>query len=234
MTHSMTEAGRSDKQRASDFALASVLSSYPDEAFEEVLADVKDGLATHPGARGVVEFLDGSHKLDDLRSTYVDLFDRGGDRASLYETEYGRMAGMGKGNDLADIAGFYQAFGLTVDAENVHEVVDHVSAELEFYAMLLLKQAYLDEHGDSDGSAIVEDARKKFLSDHLGRFVSAIARRESVKNNAVYGAVFEWASGIVTEECSRLGVTPPPLDFFSDEEAKGEMKCGSVHLPIVQ
>jgi hypothetical protein len=113
-------------------------------------------------------------------------------------------------------------------------VADHVSAELEFYAMLLLKQAYLDEQGDSDGSAIVEDARKKFLADHLGRFVSAIAGRTSVKNNATYGAVFEWASGIVHEECLRLGVKPAPLDFFSDEEAKGEMKCGSVHLPIVQ
>ena len=35
--------------------------------------------------------------------------------ASVYETEHGRMRGLSKGHDLADLAGFYGAFGLPLD-----------------------------------------------------------------------------------------------------------------------
>ena len=57
---------------------------------------------------------------------------------SLYERV--RSHGMGKGNTLADIGGFYQAFGLTLD-RGIHELPDHIAVELEFYGLLLLKQS---------------------------------------------------------------------------------------------
>lgn len=217
--------------QARQFSLASLLTSYPEDDLADTVIALP--LNEHPGAARMREFLSRAGTVDDVRSMYVELFDRGGDRASLNETEYGRMAGMSKGNDLADIAGFYRAFGLDLDPEHSHEVGDHVAVELEFYSMLLTKQAYLDEHGDGEGSSIVLDARKKFLNDHLGRFASAIAARAPVKQNEVYGPVFGWVADIVGAECAALGVEPPPLDFFADDEAKEEMKCGSVHLPVV-
>src|SRR3989304_5935155 len=56
-----------------------------------------------------------------------------------YETEYGRRHGVGQAQGLADIAAFYNAFGLTTSAGG--ERVDHVSAELEFLAVLAPKEA---------------------------------------------------------------------------------------------
>lgn len=216
---------------AHQFSIASALTSYPDD---DVLGLVKPLLsASSEGALGRVGEGLAQQRGDDLRAAYVELFDRGGGRASLYETEYGRMRGMGKGTDLADIAGFYNAFGLSVDTENVHEVVDHISVELEFYAVLLLKEAALCEGADEEGVFVVHDARKKFLADHLGRFTNAIADVESVRAHAVYGDVFGWVKELVRRECEVLEVTPAALDFFSDDERKEEMKCGSVHLPVL-
>lgn len=221
-------------QRAGSFAFASLLASYPDGDFEEAVTALgREWLAGHPAAVGLCAHLGSAGGLDDLRSTYVELFDRGGQRTSLYETEYGRMTGMSKGTDLADIAGFYRAFGLRLASDEVHELVDHLAVELEFYSMLLVKQGLLEERCDAEGCAIVEDARKKFLTDHLGRFVSAVAERQNVKDSPVYGPALAWTSALVAEECGRLGVTPTPLDFFPDLEAGEEMKCGSVHLPVL-
>jgi nitrate reductase assembly molybdenum cofactor insertion protein NarJ len=220
-------------QRARQITLASVLAAYPDEEAVDVLRDLELDLSTHPAAGPVLAALAAPRGADDLRSAFVDLFDRGGQRASLHETEYGRMRGMSKGNDLADIAGFYNAFGLGVDSEAAHETPDHIAIELEFYAMLLLKEAHLTERGDDEGRSIVKDARQKFLRDHLGSFAAAIVARPDVASDPVYGPVFGWVRDIVAVECRDLGVTPAPLDYFSDGEAKEEMKCGSVHLPIV-
>lgn len=224
---------KSLSHRAREITLASVLTAYPDEEAVDVLHDLEGDLAGHPAAGPVLAALAGPRGKDDLRSMFLDLFDRGGQRASLHETEYGRMRGMSKGNDLADIAGFYNAFGLGVDSEAAHETPDHIAIELEFYAMLLLKEAYLSERGDEEGTVIVHDARAKFLRDHLGAFAPAIAARPDVAADPVYGPVFGWVRDLVAGECRELGVEPSPLDYFSDSEAKEEMKCGSVHLPIV-
>jgi len=217
--------------RARELVLASVLAAYPDEDAVGTLRELGGTLGQHAAsiAAGQVATDAGA---DDLRSRFIDLFDRGGQRASLYETEYGRMRGMSKGNDLADISGFYAAFGLNLDP-SAHETPDHVAVELEFYAMLLLKQEYLDVHADAEGADIVLDARRKFLRDHLGSFAPAIAARPDVAADPIYGPVFRWVGDLVTRECAAVGVEPTPLDYFSDAEGREEMKCGSVRLPVV-
>jgi nitrate reductase assembly molybdenum cofactor insertion protein NarJ len=216
------------RNRAHDLVLASALATYPDEELAAIVADLDE---THAGVRGMRAALRAPAGLGALRGRYVDLFDRGGQRASLYETEYGRMRGMSKGRDLADVAGFYQAFGLVLEDAR-HEMLDHVAVELEFYAVLLLKQAALVDLGDAEGSAIVEDARKKFLAEHLGGLAKAIADRTEVIADPIYAGVFAWCWSVIADECAALGVAPAPLDFFPDEDAKREMKCG--HLPVVE
>jgi nitrate reductase assembly molybdenum cofactor insertion protein NarJ len=230
----MTTDSHGLTERARELTLASLLSSYPDDDFAATLGELGAPLANHEGASGVVAALALPEGVDDVRSAYLGLFDSGKDRASLYETEYGRMRGMAKGNDLADIAGFYNAFGVTVAADEVHELPDHIAVELEFYAMLLLKQQALADIGDAEGLEIVTDARKKFLVDHLGRVAGAVAARKDVREDPVYGPVFTWCWKLVERECASLGVKPAPLDFFSDKELKEEMKCGAVHLPVLQ
>ena len=227
----MADAAHLDR-RARELTLASLLTSYPEHELEAVLENFGDALGRYPGAGALHDELQRAG-LDDVRSRYLELFDRGGDRASLYETEYGRMRGMAKGTGLADIAGFYRAFAVGLDDERAHELCDHIAVELEFYAWLLLKQAWLVQHGDDQGASLVEDARCKFLKEHLGSFAPAIALRREVQQDPVYGGVFGWCAALVREECVALGVTPAPLDFFADAELGEEMKCGSVHLPVV-
>jgi nitrate reductase assembly molybdenum cofactor insertion protein NarJ len=218
--------------RARGCALASALVAYPDDELARIVAGLDASTLDEHGAGGLRAALRAAGGLDDLRGRHLDLFDRGGQRASLHETEYGRMRGMSKGRDLADIAGFYHAFGLRLDEER-HEMLDHLGVELEFYAILLLKQEALLALGDAEGGEIVRDARRKFLAEHLGGLAGAVADRGEVRDDPIYGAVFVACARRIAEECAAVGVTAAPLDFFTDADLKEEMKCGAVHLPVV-
>jgi nitrate reductase assembly molybdenum cofactor insertion protein NarJ len=167
------------------------------------------------------------HPVEELAGRHLHLFDLNKHRVSLYETEYGRMRGLSKGKELADISGFYRAFGFTVDEGERREMPDHLAAELEFYAALVLKSALLREQGDTEGVAIVDAARASFLRDHLGRFAQAIAEQPAVQADTVLGPAFAWIADVVARECGLLGVDPPPLDFFAAEAEADEVRCGS-------
>ena len=140
--------------RAQTFELASVLCSYPDLECERTLSVLAAEQPEHEGGGALARAASGPRGGDDIRSAFLALFDSAQGRASLYETEYGRMRGMAKGNDLADVAGFYRAFGLELDTDQAHEMLDHIAVELEFYALLLLKQSHLVSGCDAEGCAI--------------------------------------------------------------------------------
>jgi nitrate reductase assembly molybdenum cofactor insertion protein NarJ len=216
---------------AREFLLASLVTAYPRAELAETLAGPP--LCDHPALGAMAAAVAGG--VEPLQRTYVELFDRGKGRTSLYETEHGRMRGLAKGHDLADLAGFYHAFGLTLDSERVHEMLDHVAVELEFYGLLLMKQALLAEADDAEGGAIVLDARRKFLTDHLGRFVGVIADQPAVRGDAAYGGVLAWCARLIAAECEALAVTPAPLDFFAAEREPDDVECGAkVRLPVVE
>ncbi len=229
----MSEATASDSgvgTRARDFMLASLATAYPEAELAETLATPP--LRGHVALGAMADAL--AHGIEPLQRTYIELFDRGKGRVSLYETEHGRMRGLSKGHDLADLAGFYKAFGLTLDDERIHEMLDHVAVELEFYALLLMKQEVLAAAGDAEGCDIVLDARSKFLTDHLGRFVAVIAAQPSVCADAAYGRALAWCAELVDAECAALAVTPAPLDFFAEFREPDEVDCGAkVRLPVV-
>ncbi len=222
------------------FVLASLLTGYPDEAFSEYLGTLLSDEALADGPDEVAESLrdvcaraEGVMRtaatLDDLRSEYIDLFDRGREVNSLYETEYGRERAMVKGTELVDIAAFYRAFGLENGAAGtLPEMVDHVSVEFEFYALLVLKSQLLSEAGDPEGMDIVLDARRKFLQSHLGRFIGAICDRPGVAESAFYGAVFRYCRDLVSQECKRLDVVPEVQQWISGQTEAPEMSCGAV------
>lgn len=217
--------------RARDFLLASLAVGYPDAELAETL--VAPPLRDHPALGAMAAMLAGG--LEPLQRAYVELFDSGKGRVSLYETEHGRMRGLAKGHDLADLSGFYKAFGLDLDDARLHEMIDHLAVELEFYGVLLLKQALLAESGDGEGGAIVRDARRKFLADHLGRFVAAIAEQPAVRAHAAYGGALAWCAELVAGECAALAVTPAPLDFFPTLRESDDVECGAkVRLPVVE
>ncbi|MBF0336387.1 MAG: molecular chaperone TorD family protein [Nitrospirae bacterium] len=77
---------------------------------------------------------------------------------------------------LADIAGFYRAFGLDV-ATNTPERVDHITTELEYMHVMALKEATALANNDAENACIVVDAQRKFITDHLGRWADKFSER---------------------------------------------------------
>jgi nitrate reductase assembly molybdenum cofactor insertion protein NarJ len=58
---------------------------------------------------------------------------------------------MFKATELSDIAGFYRAFGFEMNQEGDRDMVDHISVELEFYSLLMMKYLYLNKANDLMG-----------------------------------------------------------------------------------
>jgi TorA maturation chaperone TorD len=210
------------------FVLASILTSYPgnlDLGFLRILID--EGVPDFPQPLRIFvdRALGDPEEMLSLGSEYIDLFDRGRSRNPPNETEYGRDRAMAKGNDLADIAGFYSAFGFGIsESADFREMVDHIAVELEFYALLLMKQEQLSADDDESGVEIVRDARQKFLLAHLGRFIDALADRPGVKDSPFFGPLLVWVRDLVHEECADLGVSPAKVTWTASSPP--EMSCG--------
>jgi DMSO reductase family type II enzyme chaperone len=75
--------------------------------------------------------------------------------------------------ELADIAGFYRAFGLEIAGERP----DELAAELEFCGLLALKEALAREDGDREHATVARKGSQLFMRDHLGRWAENIGRR---------------------------------------------------------
>jgi TorA maturation chaperone TorD len=76
---------------------------------------------------------------------------------------------------LADIAGFYRAFGF----QAVGERPDHLAVELEFMALLYVKEAHARLSGSTEGAAICSESRRKFMADHLVGWLPAFGQKVS-------------------------------------------------------
>ncbi len=127
-----------------------------------------------------------------------------------YETEYGRRHVFGQAQELGDVGGFYAAFGLRPAQSG--ERPDHVACELEFLAVVALKEAYARARSDDAHAAVARDAAAAFLRDHLGRWLPAFAalagQRAPGSGYAVLGA---FASRLVAGHAGELGVAPDRL-----------------------
>jgi TorA maturation chaperone TorD len=138
---------------------------------------------------------------------YVLLFD-GAARCAPYEGAYGPPQMTGKAAQLADIAGFYRAFGL--ESTGVQsDVEDHIAAELEFMSALALKEAWAVAEGDAEAAEITRRAGVAFLTDHLGRWAEAFAAEvEKATPLPFYTAAASLLSTWVRAEAEALGATP--------------------------
>lgn len=106
---------------------------------------------------------------------------------------------------LADVAGFYSAFGIELTREG-HERPDHVSVECEFMSLLTAKEAHAAlDGGGPEARTIVRDAQRSFLEDHLARWLPAFARRlVRADADGFYGSIGGLADAFIRVECRRL------------------------------
>ncbi len=128
-----------------------------------------------------------------------------------YETEYGLPHEFRQSQEMADIAGFYRAFGFDVGGA-IHERPDHLATELEFMHILTLKEAYALSSGQLDRADICVDAQRKFLRDHLARWVDWFKTRLLQSEvDGVYAALTDLTTAFIGAEADRLEARPEPL-----------------------
>ncbi len=72
----------------------------------------------------------------------------------------------GKERILADVAGFYTAFGFRPHLE-IQETCDHIAVELSFLSFLTVKEGYALYQGLRAQEAVCRLARRRFTSEHL-------------------------------------------------------------------
>ncbi len=188
------------------------------------------------GLAAACSLLTARSSLLTLTESYRRLFGhtaRGG--VPPYETEYGAEALFQQPQEMGDLMGFYNAFGLALN-DRQHERADHVSCECEFLSFLALKEAYALERGDA---AMLEETRRAerlFLRDHLGRFLPAFAKKLSrEQNESFYGSLGQLAYDFIALECARFGVRlgPENLTLRPADDERVPMACGSGECPAM-
>jgi TorA maturation chaperone TorD len=130
-----------------------------------------------------------------------------------YETEYCPTAEpFFRAQQVADVAGFYRAFGLT-GARALPDRPDHLAAELEFMAVLLLKKRFALDAGlaaAADHIEVCETALGNFFREHLAWWAPSFAaglRRKA--GEGLYAGLGRVLAAFLPAERGRFGVKAP-------------------------
>ncbi len=250
---SSTDELEAAQARHAAYALISLGFQYPDREFVEALCDparwsswpevLCASCAPSPGraldtvrasAHGIAGALSGHPDGDclELQDTFNKLFGhavRG--KCPPYELEYGRSEIIQQASILADVAGFYAAFGMEL-ADDAHDRPDHVTVETEFMSLLCAKEAYAIATDDAEHRKICETAQRNFLRDHLACWLSSFAYRViQADPPGFYGSLAGFAEALVAAECDRFDITmgPQTLELRpADPRLDTTISCGPV------
>lgn len=108
---------------------------------------------------------------EDLLLDYTRLFLGPGEAiAQPYGSFWLSADGILMGDTTAAVSRLYEEGGFEI-AEDFRELPDHIAAELEFLYLLIFRENQVRRAGDPQSLAAVADLRRRFLADHLGRWV---------------------------------------------------------------
>ncbi len=189
-------------------ALAKALSdgsTLKDGALIEELAKAANSLSNPQLIDSIAEIRSilnhGSWDLEALRLEHTRLFVKG--ESLPYETSFDKNRPFGKTQELADIAGFYKAFGVKTSSE----FPDHIVCELEYMSLLCLKEVYALAHSQKEQAEVYSTAQRKFIAEHLGRWLKSFS--EHIRKTArlpIYPALIDLTYQFVTFHANSLGV----------------------------
>ncbi len=136
-----------------------------------------------------------------------------------YETEYYRAAAsVFSTGEMADIAGFYRAWGM----DFIKDRPDQIATELEFMHLVTMKEAEALLKSENENAALCISAEKKFLEDHLGRWVNVFAEALSFHGSSFYHTIALFLIEWLDAECKYLSVSPQKVAGFKIEEVEEE------------
>lgn len=121
--------------------------------------------------------------------------------------------------EMADIAGFYRAFGFNFDGERP----DHVCLELEFMRILTLKEAMASQEGDMERVDLIINAEKDFLSSHIGRWTDALL--QMTEDISFYGTLSRFLNEWVKMECDLYSVKIEGIFYVNRLNENGNEFC---------
>ncbi len=198
------------RARGAVYALLARAFAYPEPAhvatirqIGAALASVADGLYAEAVALAAA-----APEPEALASTYARLFTHSTSRdCPTFETAYTARDAFQQAQQMADVAGFYRAFGVLHAPGG--ERPDHISAELEFMHFLTLKEAYAREVLGAPRVRQCREAQALFLRDHLACWAPVFGRRVALLDpDGWYGRAGRLLVDWVEAECQTLRVQP--------------------------
>jgi DMSO reductase family type II enzyme chaperone len=166
-------------------------------------------------------------ELERLRAGHEAAFDESS-RTRCAPTEMDQLDGapqleLTRTFEMADVAGFYRAFGVEVGQSG--ERPDHIAAELEFMNLLAVKEAIaLQLEGDGEHAEICRDASRAFLRDHLGRWAPRLGERLAASDGEpVYGHAGRLLGDFVAFDAVRIDAAGAPLH---DRSPRAQLGAG--------
>ena len=195
-------------ERSGLYALLAQAFSHPNDDVVAFLRRCADGAGPAEGElaerTAALLAMVGSADPEEMRATYMRVFDPVVGPFP-YEAEYGKARDFQKAHLLADIMGFYRAFGVTPSGDRP----DHIAAELEFMHLITLKEHHALQQGNAEHAEICREAQAKFLNEHLLKWNKDVADvvRQSAKRSgsALYAALGELLE--LFTESEREGLT---------------------------
>jgi TorA maturation chaperone TorD len=150
-----------------------------------------------------------------------------------YETEYHPTSeAFFRTQQLADIAGFYRAFGLE-PGRATSERPDHIALELEFMAFMLLKKRLALRSHDAERwerADICDNAQRLFFREHLAWWLPAFATGLLRKaGSGFYASLARILAAFVAAERGHFEVPPSrrPLQVTLIEPSEEQAGCAS-------
>lgn len=221
------------------YKVASLALSYPEREkwmmLDQLLSraeDHLDGELLRQVAGFREYFLGAKHRREEIQSEYLRIFDTG-KLVSPYETEYLTEKIARKPFELADIAGFYQAFGFDLNEDACgREPVDHIAVELEFMALMRFKEDFAAKRNQEENETIARDAGVKFLNSHLAPWGLFLCRQiDGICCDEFYKRAGELCASVLRLDCQRLGLDTEcfvrDIDVRPDDLAGGDdLACG--------